>query len=100
MTSSFSPLAPHVASRVSAKCSTVLFLPDRLCCLNTDKMGTAPEEQIAAFKKFLTEFSALHPNPIAEEDAMPFRINTFRMSEDELEGECMDWVLEYLQERK
>ncbi|XP_072034099.1 protein phosphatase 1F-like isoform X2 [Amphiura filiformis] len=62
-------------------------------------MGTAPEEQIAAFKQFLTEFSALHPNPIAEEDAMPFRINTFRMAEDEVEGECMDWVLEYLQDR-
>ena len=74
------------------------FLPD---CYSTEaKMGTTPEEQIAAFKKFLTEFSALHPNPIAEEDAMPFRINTFRMTEDELEGECMDWVLEYLQERK
>ena len=63
-------------------------------------MGTEPEEQTVAFKKFLTEFSAAHPNPIAEEDAMPFRINTFRTTVEDLEGECMDWVMEYLQERK
>ncbi|XP_063966694.1 protein phosphatase 1E-like [Lytechinus pictus] len=48
------------------------------------------------FKLFLEEFTAKHNGPVTSDDPLPFRLVTYRLTPDEVEGECIEWVMEYL----
>lgn len=60
---------------------------------------TEKEKQRAC--EFLQKFADNHAKPIGEDDPLPFRVATLTLSETqgEIEGECIDWSLEYLRRR-
>ncbi|XP_071789962.1 protein phosphatase 1F-like [Asterias amurensis] len=51
-------------------------------------MGSDPNLDEANFKKFLEEFSSTH----AGTDNLPFSSLTCRLTKEEIEGECLEWV--------
>lgn len=60
-------------------------------------MGSEKEDEIRQFKEFLSEFCVNHNGPVTNSDPLPFRLITFRLTKEEIEGECASWVIEYLQ---
>ena len=56
------------------------------------------EERLEAVE-FLQKFASEHSRPIGEEDPLPVRVATLSVARDEVEGECIDWALEYLRRR-
>lgn len=59
-------------------------------------MGSENEEDLELFKKFLSEFSEKHSGPLTNNDPLPFRLITFRLTKEEIEGECASWAIDYL----
>ncbi|XP_071499786.1 protein phosphatase 1F-like [Diadema antillarum] len=53
-------------------------------------------DELIKFKLFLEEFTAKHKGPITADDPLPFRLVTYRLTPDEIEGECIEWTMEYL----
>ncbi|XP_074643762.1 protein phosphatase 1E-like [Tubulanus polymorphus] len=56
----------------------------------------------ASFLNFLEQFNKSHSDPVDDERTFPFRIIPEFISLNELEGEIIDWILQYLyqQQRK
>lgn len=58
-------------------------------------VGFEPDE-IDRFRHFLSEFSTSHSGPLSEDDPLPVRLICYYLSQEEVEGECLDWSLTYL----
>ena len=54
---------------------------------------------IQSFKLFLNGFIENLKEKCDDEDPIPLRFHNPRVTTDELEGECLDWVLNYLSTR-
>lgn len=59
-------------------------------------MGSENEDELERFKPFLSDFCEKHNGPITNNDPLPFRLITFRLTKEEIEGECASWVIDYL----
>ena len=59
-------------------------------------MEEGAEENSAIYRKFLKDFCKKYDESDASEDNRPFKINSRFITEEELEGECLDWVLQTL----
>ena len=53
------------------------------------------QEALGSLRLFTTN----HPNPIGDDDPLPIRIVQYTVAAEEVEGECIDWALEYLHKR-
>jgi len=50
-----------------------------------------------SFEYFFDAFHSDFPNTVLEEsDKLPFDVGRWSLSEDELEGECLDWCVQFL----
>ena len=54
------------------------------------------EPKLDKIKSFLDEFSTNFCNEVGLEDALPYRISSIFITEDDLEAEVLDWVFSYL----
>ena len=41
-------------------------------------------------------FTRAHPSSFGKDDPLPVRVAQFGLTADEVQGECIDWALEYL----
>lgn len=57
------------------------------------------EEERRGTVEFLRNFAAVRPNAFGEDEPLPFRVTPLSISVYELEGECIDWCLQYLCKR-
>lgn len=55
----------------------------------------ASENNLESFKKFLAEFASKE-SP-TEELSLPFRLQSYLLTEDEVQGEILDWCISYLE---
>ena len=62
----------------------------------TVEMESQHQRDLSTYKEFLEEFCRNHNGPLEQSDALPFRLTTCYLTEAELEGECLDWTLQYL----
>lgn len=58
------------------------------------------EEERLEASEFLQKFASDHSRPISEDDPLPIRVATLSVAQGEVEGECIDWALEYLRRSK
>ena len=56
-------------------------------------------EETPTFASFLEKFAKEHPAPLGDEESLPIRLITYYLTEDEAEGECLDWAIEYLKSK-
>ena len=59
-------------------------------------MESRTDRERSSYKEFLEEFCKTHKGPLESSDALPFRLTTCYLTEAEIEGECLDWTLQYL----
>lgn len=57
------------------------------------------EEEKQETVEFLRKFVALRPNIFGDDEPLPFRVTPLSISVSEVEGECIDWCLQYLTKR-
>jgi len=57
------------------------------------------EEEKRETVEFLRRFVAVRPNAFGEDEPLPFRVTPLSISVNEVEGECIDWCLQYLKLR-
>ena len=57
------------------------------------------EEEKRETLEFLRQVVSDRPNVFGENDALPVRVTPLPISVNELEGECIDWCLQYLNKR-
>ena len=57
------------------------------------------EEEKRETLEFLRQVVSDRPNEFGENDALPVRVTPLPISVNELEGECIDWCLQYLNKR-
>lgn len=57
------------------------------------------EEENRETVEFLRRFVAVRPNAFGEDEPLPFRVTPLSISVNEVEGECIDWCLQYLKFR-
>lgn len=57
------------------------------------------EEERRETVEFLRNFVAVRSNTFGEDEPLPFRVTPLWISVCELEGECIDWCLQYLNKR-
>ncbi|XP_077996031.1 protein phosphatase 1F-like [Glandiceps talaboti] len=50
-----------------------------------------------SYKQFLDDFVSNHIDKLSSGDALPIRLVTFSLTHQEVEGETLDWVLQYLE---
>ncbi|XP_033115788.1 protein phosphatase 1E-like [Anneissia japonica] len=56
-----------------------------------------PQQQGCSVNRaFLEEFVANHSSPLDPDEPLPIRLVTYYLTDDEVEGEVVDWTLEYL----
>eukprot|EP00118_Oscarella_pearsei_P005345 m.24524 g.24524 ORF g.24524 m.24524 type:complete len:467 (+) comp28633_c0_seq1:36-1436(+) len=55
------------------------------------------DSELAAFQTYLTEFASAHPDPISPEGPLPVRLVCYYLTKPEMEAECLDWTLAYLE---
>ncbi|XP_002732102.1 protein phosphatase 1F-like [Saccoglossus kowalevskii] len=48
-------------------------------------------------RQFLSTFTDINRGPLTSDHALPFRLVTYSLTEHEVEGETLDWVLQYLE---
>ncbi|KAJ7387965.1 Protein phosphatase 1E [Desmophyllum pertusum] len=54
------------------------------------------EEENRETIEFLRQFVALRPNAFGDDEPLPFRVTPLSISVNEIEGECIEWCLQYL----
>ena len=54
------------------------------------------ESSSKCFKEFLIDFCRDHNGPVESDDRLPFRLTVFYPIKREVEGETLNWVLQYL----
>ena len=57
------------------------------------------EEEKREALDFLRRFVADRPNAFGEGEVLPIRVNQPPITASELEGECIDWCLQFLNKR-
>ena len=57
------------------------------------------EEENRETIEFLRQFVALRPNAFGDDEPLPFRVTPLSISVNEIEGECIEWCLQYLNKR-
>lgn len=57
------------------------------------------EEEKRETVEFLHHFVAVRPNAFGGDEPLPFRVMALSISVSEVEGECIDWCLQYLKKR-
>lgn len=57
------------------------------------------EEEKRETVEFLSHFVAVRPNAFGEDEPLPIRVTPLSISVHEVEGECIDWCLQYLKKR-
>lgn len=57
------------------------------------------DDELAAFRKYLLDFASAHPNPIPTEGPLPLRLVCYYLNRAEIEAECIDWTLAYLDKK-
>lgn len=50
----------------------------------------------SSFSRFLETFCKDHHGPVNEGDSLPIRLVPYYLTNNEVEGECIDWTLQYL----
>ena len=83
----------------------------RFCCICSDVRGhhgskprstmsiQLTEEEKVQTLSFLSQFVAHQPDPFEADAPLPLRVVPRSISLDELEGECIEWCLQYLSKR-
>ncbi|XP_064652751.1 protein phosphatase 1E-like [Lineus longissimus] len=59
-------------------------------------MEEISSNNIPLFKQFLAKFHDDTYGSLTEDDTFPFRLVTYYISPSDAEGECIDWILQYL----
>ena len=57
------------------------------------------EEEVHQTIEFVRRFVALRPDAFGEDEPLPFRVTPLSISVNELEGECIEWCMQYLNKR-
>ena len=58
------------------------------------------EEEVHQTIEFVRRFVALRPDAFGEDEPLPFRVTPLSISVNELEGECIEWCMQYLYKRQ
>ena len=56
----------------------------------------AVDEDSALHKGFLDEFCTHREGPLSDQSSLPLRVVSIGFTEQELEGECLDWLQQFL----
>ncbi len=54
------------------------------------------ENDTAAFSQFFEDFCSEHKGPLKQQHPLPFRVTFSNFTEQEIEGECLDWLYQFL----
>ncbi|XP_035691996.1 protein phosphatase 1F-like [Branchiostoma floridae] len=60
-------------------------------------MDVSQEDVDSSYKAFLQSFLEKYPADFGADDPLPLRLITFYLSADEVEGELLDWILQWLE---
>lgn len=58
------------------------------------------EDEVHQTIEFVRRFVALRPDAFGEDEPLPFRVTPLSISVNELEGECIEWSMQYLNNRQ
>ena len=58
------------------------------------------EEEVHQTIEFVRRVVALRPDAFGEDEPLPFRVTPLSISVNELEGECIEWCMQYLNKRQ
>ncbi|KAI8491674.1 Protein phosphatase 1E [Branchiostoma belcheri] len=59
-------------------------------------MDVSQEDADSSYKGFLQSFLEKYPTDFGADDTLPLRLITFYLAPDEVEGELLDWILQWL----
>ncbi|XP_066292517.1 protein phosphatase 1F-like [Branchiostoma lanceolatum] len=59
-------------------------------------MEVSQEDVDSSYKAFLQSFAEKYPADFSADDPLPLRLITFYLAPDEVEGELLDWILQWL----